>query len=52
MQRIRKGEAVDWVERMTAVIDYLEQHLETDISKAEISRIAACPYMEWAYSPL
>lgn len=35
---------MDWVERMTAVIDYLEQHLETDISKAEISRIAACPY--------
>jgi AraC family transcriptional regulator len=35
---------MEWIERMNAVIDYMENHLEEDISKNEVSRIAACPY--------
>ncbi len=35
---------MEWVDRMNAVIDYVEQHLSDDISPDEISRIIASPY--------
>ena len=35
---------MEWVDRMNAVIDYVESHLCDEISSDEVSRIIACPY--------
>jgi hypothetical protein len=35
---------MDWVNRMNAVIDYVEKHLCDEISPDEVSRIIASPY--------
>lgn len=41
---VEEGMAVEWVDRMNHVIDYLEAHLCDEIRPDEISRIMACPY--------
>ena len=35
---------MDWVERMNAVMAYVEEHVAQEIAECEISRIALCPY--------
>lgn len=35
---------MEWVDRMNAVIDYVEEHLCDEISSEAVSRIIACPY--------
>lgn len=35
---------MEWVDRMNAVIDYLEAHLCDEIDTQELSRIIACPF--------
>lgn len=35
---------MDWMQRMNQVMDYVEQHLCSEISGEEIAQIAACPY--------
>lgn len=35
---------MEWVDRMNAVIDYLEAHLCDEIDPQEVSRIMACPF--------
>lgn len=33
---------MDWVERLNKTIDYIEEHLESDISYDELAKIACC----------
>lgn len=35
---------MDWVNRMNEAINYVENHLRSEIDSREISRIMACPY--------
>jgi AraC family transcriptional regulator len=35
---------MEWVDRMNAVIEYVETHLTDEISTDEVSKIIACPY--------
>lgn len=35
---------MDWTERMNLIMDYVEQHMCSEISEQEIAKIAACPY--------
>jgi AraC family transcriptional regulator len=35
---------MDWVDRMNNVIDYVEDHLNSDIDYEEISKIMCCPF--------
>ncbi|ROR30597.1 AraC-like DNA-binding protein [Mobilisporobacter senegalensis] len=41
---VKGGCAVEWVDRMNAVIDYVENNLWGEISSSEISKIMASPY--------
>jgi AraC family transcriptional regulator len=34
---------MDWVDRMNAAIDYVEEHMNSDIEYEEISKIMCCP---------
>ena len=42
--RVKGVRAMQWVDRMNRVIEYLEAHLADEIDPAEISRMMACPY--------
>lgn len=35
---------MDWVDRMNSVIDYVEEHINSEIDEKEISKIAACSF--------
>ncbi|SDY31282.1 AraC family transcriptional regulator [Evansella caseinilytica] len=35
---------MEWVDRMNIVIDYVENHLNSEIDSEEISRMMACPF--------
>lgn len=34
---------MEWIERLNSVIDYIEEHLDTEIRNDEIGRIVLCP---------
>lgn len=35
---------MDWTTRLNEVMDYVEEHIHTEISEQDISHIMACPY--------
>ncbi len=43
LQLNMKGEGkMEWVERMTATIDYIENHLTDDIMYDEVAKVSCC----------